>query len=342
MFYSNLDSDGKSIYTTINGRKLKLPSSLISEVLGLVPSGTTLYDPDDERWTDYDKRRFYLSLARISPQEAHARRARLHGGTLPERENWTAGIFNIDDQMFHYFLVYVLFPRAGNHCLVTDLELQVMYAVKNGIPLHWGRLILFHMGSFDQKSKYLPYAWIITRILEHYETNVSGYECLEMNTGHRRISVRNVDTRMGVFFNRENMTLRYIDDETAATGNPEDAAAADIPTHPRAPRTAAPTFDHATMMQFMTQQFSTLQTSINNKWNSAQEAMAKNHHDTTTQLRVVQTEMHDNFKYLYSHLHIPPYDPANPAAPLNPVVSLQTMPPADPSDAPLNDFMNLF
>lgn len=189
MFYSNLASDGKSVHTTINGRKLKLPSSMISEVLGLVPSGTTLYDPEDERWNEYNKRSFYLSLARIPPHEAHARRVRLHGGNLPERENWSAGIFNIDDRMFHYFLVYVLFPRAGNHCLVTDLELQVMYAVKKGISLHWGRLIILHMGSFDHKSKYLPYAWIITRILEHYETNLSGYECLKMDSGHHRISV---------------------------------------------------------------------------------------------------------------------------------------------------------
>lgn len=319
MFYNNLDSDGKNIHTTINGRKLKLPSSLLSEILGLVPSGTTLYDPDDEQWVDYDKRSFYQSLARISPQEAQTRRARGHSGIPSEREIWTARIFNIDDRMFHYFLVYVLFPRAGNHFLVTDLELQVLYAVKNRIPLHWGRLILFHMSSFDLKSKYLPYAWIITRILEHYETNLLGYECLEMNAGHHRISVRNVDTRMGVIFNRENMTLRYIDDETVA-GNPDDtAAAAATPTHPRAPRTAAPTFDHAAMMQYMTQQFSSLQTSIDDKWNSAQEAMAKHHHDTTNQIRAVQSEMNDNFKYLYSHLHIPPYDPANPAAPLNPV-----------------------
>lgn len=343
MFYSTLDSDGKTLHATINGRKLKLPPSLISEILGLVPSGATLYDPDDEQWADYDKRSFYQSLARIHPQVAQARRAR-GGGMSSDRELWTAGIFNIDDRMFHYFLTYVLFPRGGNHCLVTDLELQVLYAVKNRIPLHWSKLILFHMSTVDLKSKYLPYAWIITRILEHYETNLSGYECLEMNTGNHRISVRNVDTRMGVIFDRENLTLRYVDDENAA-GHPDDttfAAAAAAPTHPRAPRTAAATFDHAAMMQYMTHQFSSLQTSIDNKWNLAQEAMTKHHHDTANQIRAVQSEMNDKFTYLYSHLHIPPYDPANPAAPLNPVVSLQTMPPEDPSNAPLNDFMNLF
>lgn len=123
MFYRNLDSDGKAFILRLVVENWNCHHLWYVKFFSLVPSSTTLYNPDDERWTDYDKRRFYLSLARISPQEAHARRARLHGGTLSERENWTAGIFNIDDRMFHYFLVYILFPRAGNHCLVTNLEL---------------------------------------------------------------------------------------------------------------------------------------------------------------------------------------------------------------------------
>lgn len=172
------------MYTIINGRKIKLQSALFSKVLGLALSGNTLYNPDNEAWEDFNKRRFYLSLARIPPHEAHARRMRLHGGNLPERDSWTASIFNIDDRLFHYFLVYVLFPRAGNHCTVTNFELQVMYAVKKGIQLHWGKLIAIHTGTFDHKSKYLPYAWIITRILEHYETNLAGYECLKMDSAH--------------------------------------------------------------------------------------------------------------------------------------------------------------
>lgn len=174
MFYINLTSDGKILYTVINGRKINLPSKLLSELFGLPTSGCTLYDPDNKAWEDFNKRRFYLSMARIPPQEAHARRVRLHCGNIPERDSWMASIFNIDDRLFHYFLVYVLFPRAGNHCTVTDLELQVMYVVKKGIPLHWGKLIAIHMGTFDNKSKYLPYGRIITHILEHYETNFFG------------------------------------------------------------------------------------------------------------------------------------------------------------------------
>lgn len=147
---------------------------------------------------------------------------------------------------------------------------------------------------------------------------------------------------MGVVFDRENLTLRYLDDDIAATGNPDGTAANDIPSHPRAPRSVAPTYDHAAMMQYMTQQFTTLQTSMNDKWNSACEAMQKNHNDSTAHLNMVQTEMRENFQYLYSHFHIPPYDPNNSAAPINPVLSLQTMPPSDPSDAPPNtSYMDL-
>lgn len=98
---------------------------------------------------------------------------------------------------------------------MNDFELQVMYAVKKGIKLHWGKLIALHMGTFDHKSKYLPYAWLITRILDHYETNFSGYECLMMDNVHHRISIRNVDKRMGVLFDKESLTIKYIDEDVA-------------------------------------------------------------------------------------------------------------------------------
>lgn len=112
MFYSNLASDGKIPYTVINGCKLCLAYKVFSEVLEVLSSDSSLYDPEDEAWADYNKCRFYISLARISPKEVHARRARIHGGTFPERDNWSACIFNIDDRLFHYFLVYVLFPMS--------------------------------------------------------------------------------------------------------------------------------------------------------------------------------------------------------------------------------------
>ena len=85
---------------------------------------------------------------------------------IPSRDSWSAGNFYIDDRLFHYFMVYIMFPRAGNHCTVTDLEMQPIYARKKGISVNWARLIMVHMLRVDAKSKFLPYAYFITLIME--------------------------------------------------------------------------------------------------------------------------------------------------------------------------------
>lgn len=95
------------------------------------------------------------------------------------------------------------------------------------------------------------------------------------------------------------------------------------------------------MMHFMTQQCADLQTSMKDPWTSTREQMQKNHEESTAHINRVQKEMHGNFLYIYNHLHIPPFDPANPAVPLTPVVSLQAMPPQDPSINPSSNFMDL-
>lgn len=143
---------------------------------------------------------------------------------------------------------------------------------------------------------------------------------------------------MGVLFDIESLTIRYIDEDGAdPTDNQDDGnAAGDIPSHPRAPRSAAPSFDNAAMMHFMTQQFSNLQTSMSDQWTSAREQMQKNHNDSTAHINSVQTEIRHNFSYLYSHLHILPYDPNNPAAPIPPIISVQAVPPQNQSNIPPN------
>lgn len=86
----------------------------------------------------------------------------------------------------------------------------------------------------------------------------------------------------------------------------------------------------------MTQQFTNLQTSINDQWTSAQNQMARNHEASTVHLTQVRTEMTQNFSYLYSHLHIPPFDPINPAQPIPCFTPLQQMYPQQGTRQNLN------
>lgn len=65
----------------------------------------------------------------------------------------------------------------------------------------------------------------------------SGYECLKMDNAHNMISIRNVDKRMGVLFDKESLTIKYIYEDAAEphepNANPEEVPTETaVPIHP--------------------------------------------------------------------------------------------------------------
>ncbi|KAI5444334.1 hypothetical protein KIW84_012822 [Lathyrus oleraceus] len=114
------------------------------------------------------------------------------------------------ERLLHYFLAYVILPRNSNHCTVTDMEMQALYAIKNDISLNWSRLILHHVMTHTNKLKYLSYAWFITRIMEYFNVDFSDVEYCLMDTKSHKISIKNVDKRMGYRHNLETKSVMFI------------------------------------------------------------------------------------------------------------------------------------
>ncbi|MED6141639.1 hypothetical protein PIB30_105386 [Stylosanthes scabra] len=44
----------------------------------------------------------------------------------------TVGLLNVEHRLLHYFLTYVLVPRSGNHGLILDEDLEIMWRMVNG------------------------------------------------------------------------------------------------------------------------------------------------------------------------------------------------------------------
>lgn len=142
---------------------------------------------------------------------------------------------------------------------------------------------------------------------------------------------------MRVLFDKETLTIKYLDeDSTEPHDDQDDHAEIDVPPPTRAPRSAAPHNGNVAMMEYMTHQFSNLQTSMNDRWTSAKNQLSKFQEESNAHINQVQTEMHQNFAYMYTHLHIPPFDPANSAPPIPPAVSLQQMPPQNAANSLFN------
>ena len=118
-------------------------------------------------------------------------------------------------------MVYIMFPRAGNHCTMTDLEMQLLYTRKRGISVNWARLIMTHMLRFDAKSNFLPYDYFISLTLEYYGIDFDGFEGMDVNL--HKISINNVVSRMGVHCNPKTKTISYIgEDVVGDEGNDQE------------------------------------------------------------------------------------------------------------------------
>ena len=111
---------------------------------------------------------------------------------------------------------------------------------------------------------------------------------------------------MGVHFNPETKTITYIGEDVVGNkDNDQEVEGGEaVPPPPTSP--SGPS--NQELMDYMSQQFPFMNTNINNQWSAINDS-------TTTQINDFRSDVNQQFSYLYSHLHIPPYDPNNPAAP---------------------------
>ncbi|KAI5397598.1 hypothetical protein KIW84_063421 [Lathyrus oleraceus] len=230
----------------------------------------------------------------ISVEEYHEKRVESHDGEEPPKDIWSAGNFFINDRLPHYFLVYVMIFRNSNHFNIIDVEMQALYAVKNDIVVNWSRLILHHMMTHTTKLKSLSYAWFITRIMEHFKVYFDDIEYSLMDTRSHKISIKNMDKRMGYWYNSETKTVIFIGGNNEGNEeNPQEGDGGENVPPPNGPSNKA-------LLNFMTTQFANLNTSINDQWILANNQIAQNHETTTNRINLLQTDMNQHFSYLYS------------------------------------------
>ena len=144
--------------------------------------------------------------------------------------------------------------------------MQLIYARKKGISVNWARLITVHMLRVDAKSKFLPYAYFVTLIMEEFGVDFAGFEKVNMDPNLNKISIKNVDSRMGVHYNPETKTITYIgEDVVGDEGNDQEVEGGEaVPPSPTT--TSGPS--NQELMDYMSQQFASMNTNINNQWNA--------------------------------------------------------------------------
>ena len=131
------------------GKCLRVPYEGLVLVQGSIP----------DEWESYNKIKVFLNFCRESQQasirQQNASKLHMFGSNL-----------SVSDRMLHYIIAYVLFPKNSNHSRINEFELQVLYALNQGIPINWAFTMLHHMNHLVHLNGGLPYARPISRIIE--------------------------------------------------------------------------------------------------------------------------------------------------------------------------------
>ncbi|KAI5442585.1 hypothetical protein KIW84_011581 [Lathyrus oleraceus] len=175
--------------SVVKGVPISLTTSDISAIIE-IPIGGHKFVGTKALWEDYSKHAFYYSLSRLYEHQFYNKRKKSFERDNLERVYWSPAQFSIDDRMLHYFLVYVIVLRFSNHCIITDPEMMLLYAIKTHFRVDWGHTILSHMMSHDEYAEGLPYAHFLTNIFRHFNINMENELCFSMEKPSFMISIK--------------------------------------------------------------------------------------------------------------------------------------------------------
>ncbi|KAF1881699.1 hypothetical protein Lal_00032170 [Lupinus albus] len=163
VFYCSMNFRKNLMTSHVKGKDIVLDMKIFSSICCDIPmtGDITGFDLVCE-WDDYDRKKFYLSICRISKEEMEKRKQQSLGETVKNRDILSAGYLTLEDRLIHYFLTYVILPKFSNHSQISDIELQ---------------LIL------------LPYSIFITKILEHFGVSLDGETKVTLNLRESKVDI---------------------------------------------------------------------------------------------------------------------------------------------------------
>ncbi|KAF1884113.1 hypothetical protein Lal_00046400 [Lupinus albus] len=192
-------------------------------------------------WDDYDRKKFYLSICRISKEEIERRKQQSLGETVKNTNILSVGYLTLEDRLVHYFLTYVILPKFSNHSQISDIELQLMYAIKLNIKINLTKMIMQQMWHVRGSQSPLPYAIFITKILEHFGVPLEGETKVAFKLCESKVVVEVVH-KMG--FVIDPVTRRTYKHRTDRQPTPTDEPES---TEPNQPESHAPSSSSAAM-----------------------------------------------------------------------------------------------
>ncbi|KAF1867918.1 hypothetical protein Lal_00035331 [Lupinus albus] len=122
-------------------------------------------------------------------EEIEQRKQQGYSETVKNRDIHSAGYLKLEESLLHYFLSYVILPKFSNHSQISDIELQLMYAIKYNININWTQMSMKQIWHVPGSQSPLPYVIFITKILEHSGVSLDGETKVALNLRESKIDI---------------------------------------------------------------------------------------------------------------------------------------------------------
>lgn len=114
---------------------------------------------------------------------------------------------------------YVLIPKHLNHSQIGDLELQLMYAIKNKIQVNWAYTIMYHMKHQQSLTRGLPHARLISKILEGCDIDMKREPKKKMTARECEINASTSVWNISIFLDMDG-TYKYKGESSTSSNYP--------------------------------------------------------------------------------------------------------------------------
>ncbi|KAF1880031.1 hypothetical protein Lal_00022158 [Lupinus albus] len=190
VFYCNMNFSKNLMTSHVKGKDIVLDMKTFSSIYCDIPMiGDIIGFGLVCEWDDYARKKFYLSICRISKEEIERRKQQSLGETVKNRDILSVGYLTLEDRLVHYFLTYVILPKFSNHSQISDIELQLMYAIKFNTKINWTKMIMQQMWHVRGSQSLLPYAIFITKIFEHFGVSLDGETKVALNLRESKVDI---------------------------------------------------------------------------------------------------------------------------------------------------------
>lgn len=205
-FYTNMIYKDGVISSTVKGTYFEFNCELLGTTLDIPSEGLEFTMHKTLPIQNYEKKReFYFCIGRKLEHEIFQKRKKRTGGKLHDRTFWSAGNLFIYDRLLHYFLNYIVVPRFSNHSTITGTKMQILFAMKHGVPINWDYMILEHMATYDENSQELLNVFFFTKNLQHFEVNLVKEDPIPMEDWE--IIVHLCNNKMSVPYNYKDKNI---------------------------------------------------------------------------------------------------------------------------------------